>query len=342
MSIETVGLTHVYMAGTPRAITAVESVDLRISDGETVGIVGPTGSGKSTLVQHFNGLLRPTSGRVLVDGEDLWPSSTPPVRGDRVGQTGEAARAPRPDLRKVRQKVGLIFQLPEHQLFEETVYDDVAFGPRNLGLSGTELDERVTTALEMVGISGAEAEVLRRRSPFSLSGGQMRRVAIAGVLAMRPATLVLDEPTAGLDPRGRRGLLDTLTRLHRKWGLTLVVVSHNMEDLARLVSRIVVMSRGRVVADSPVRDVFQDIAGLRELGLDVPAATALMAELARHGARVGTDVLDPAEAAEEIDRWLRARRPTREDQARGAETGGGQTPETAQARGEAAGPCSET
>jgi len=307
MSIETIDLTHVYMAGTTRAITAVDGFNLRVGDGEAVGIVGPTGSGKSTLVQHFNGLLRPTSGRVLVDGEDLW--SPLPARD---GRTSERRHRPgKADLRKVRQKVGLIFQFPEHQLFEEKVYDDIAFGPRNLGLPAADVADRVTTALDMVGVRGAEAEALGSRSPFSLSGGQMRRVAIAGVLAMRPATLVLDEPTAGLDPRGRRELLEALVKLREEWGLTLIIVSHNMEDLARLVSRVVVMNRGRLVADGPVRYIFQDADGLRDLGLDAPTATVLMQELSCRGARVRTDIIDPAEAATEIDRWLRAGRPGR-------------------------------
>lgn len=291
MSIETVDLTHVYLEGTPRAIVAVDRVSLRIADGEAVGIVGPTGSGKSTLVQHFNGLLRPTSGRVLVDGRDLW--------GREDGG--------KPNLRAVRQKVGLIFQFPEQQLFEETVFADVAFGPRNLGLPESEVRERVVEALGQVGLGGDEAESLCRRSPFGLSGGQMRRVAIAGVLAMRPRTLVLDEPTAGLDPRGRQGLLEALERLHREGGLTLVVVSHNMEDLARLAERIIVLERGRVVEDGAARDVFVQADCLRRLGLDAPAVVRLMRALAERGARVRTDLVDPSDAAREIVRWLEAR-----------------------------------
>jgi energy-coupling factor transport system ATP-binding protein len=295
MSIETIDLTHIYMAGTARAIKAVDGVSLRVEDGESVGIMGPTGSGKSTLVQHFNGLLRPYEGRVLVDGEDLWTAP------------GPEARSRRRDLRPVRQKVGLIFQFPEHQLFEETVFDDVAFGPRNLGLPQAEVKERVIEALDAVGLGGGEAEALRRRSPFSLSGGQMRRVAIAGVLAMKPRTLVLDEPTAGLDPRGRRDLLESLGRLQRELGLTLIIVSHNMEDLARLARRIIVLDHGRVVEDGPAREVFGKPDELRELGLDVPPVVTLMRSLARRGMPVKTDLLDAAEAAEEISRWLAGR-----------------------------------
>ncbi|HCW51530.1 MAG TPA: energy-coupling factor transporter ATPase [Clostridiales bacterium] len=307
MSIETVDLTHVYMPGTERAVVAVDRVSLRIDDGETVGIMGPTGSGKSTLIQHFNGLLRPTSGRVLVDGEDLWPREK---EGPRTT-----------DLHKVRRKVGLIFQFPEHQLFEESVYDDVAFGPRNLGLSEEEVRRRVTVALRMVGVPEDEAEALGRRSPFSLSGGQMRRVAIAGVLAMRPATLVLDEPTAGLDPRGRLELLETLSRLHRRWGLTLVVVSHNMEDLAALVDRVIILDQGRLILDGPTREVFRDPESLRRLGLDAPPVVALMHALAARGAQVDVSRLSPREAAEEIDQWIRAGRPRRAGSGREGDAG---------------------
>ncbi len=315
-SIETIDLTHVYMAGTARAVVAVDRVSLKVEAGEAVGIVGPTGSGKSTLVQHFNGLLRPSAGRVLVDGRDLWNPAGPAGPGERsrrdpggrnrAESRGHVARA---DLRAVRRKVGLIFQFPEQQLFDETVFDDVAFGPRNLGLDEGEVRERVAEALAAVGLGGPEGEALARRSPFGLSGGQMRRVAVAGVLAMRPETLVLDEPTAGLDPRGRQGLLDTLLRLRRERGLTLVVVSHNMEDLASLVSRVVVLDRGRVVADGPVREVFSHPDRLRDLGLDAPPVVRLMRALADRGAPVRTDLLYPAEAAEEIGRWLRAGSP---------------------------------
>jgi len=295
MPIETVELTHVYMTGTPRAVTALDRVTLAIGDGEAVGIVGPTGSGKSTLVQHFNGLLRPTQGRVLVDGVDLW------------ARDAKERRAHQAFLREVRRKVGLIFQFPEQQLFEETVFDDVAFGPRNLGLGEAEVAQRVREALRAVGLEEADGPGLERRSPFSLSGGQMRRVAIAGVLAMRPQTLILDEPTAGLDPRGRLGLIEALVRLRRERGLTLVVVSHNMEDLVRLVDRVVVLERGRVVLDGPTREVFAQGRVLRSLGLDVPPVVALLEGLAARGADVRTDLLRPEEAADEIASWLRRR-----------------------------------
>lgn len=308
MSLETIDLVHIYMPGTPQALAAVDGVSLKLEDGEAVGIMGPTGSGKSTLVQHFNGLLRPTSGRVLVDGEDLWSRG-----GDGPEERGRAARQRRRvDLRAVRRKVGLIFQFPEHQLFEETVFDDIAFGPRNLGLRDAEIKERVDEALEIVGLAGGDAggddgTAIARRSPFGLSGGQMRRVAIAGVLAMKPKTLVLDEPTAGLDPRGRQGLLETLLRLHHDLGLTLVVVSHNMEDLARLADRVLVLDNGRIVEQGPTREVFRRVDRLRALGLDAPPVVRLMQSLAQRGADVRTDLLDAPEAAEEIGRWLKGR-----------------------------------
>lgn len=303
MPVETIDLTHVYMPGTPRAIAAVDGISLAIGAGEAVGIMGPTGSGKSTLVQHFNGLLRPTSGRVLVDGNDLW------ARG-------------KADLRGVRRKVGLIFQFPEHQLFEETVFDDIAFGPRNLRLPEEEIKARVAEAMDIVGLGQDQAAAIGRRSPFGLSGGQMRRVAIAGVLAMKPSILVLDEPTAGLDPRGRQGLLDTLLRLHHDSGLTLVVVSHNMEDLARLVDRVVVMDQGRVDFDGPTRQVFSQSDRLRALGLDAPPSVRLLQAMACRGAEVRTDILEPDGAAREIQRWLGEKRASR-GAGGGAPCGGG-------------------
>lgn len=279
MSLVVEGLTYVYAAGTPWAATALDGVDLRVERGEAVAILGATGSGKSTLVQHFNGLLRPTSGRVLVDGTDLW--------------------APGTDLRAVRRKVGLVFQYPEHQLFEETVFADVAFGPRNLGLDPGEVERRVREALAAVGLPPEIGD----RSPFQLSGGQMRRVAIAGVLAMRPEILVLDEPTAGLDPAGREELLDRLRALRRRHRLTLVVVSHHMDEVARLCERGVVLERGRVVADEPLRRLFAQPGRLREWGLDVPAASRIVHGLRASGWDLPPDVLDLEEAERAILAW---------------------------------------
>ncbi len=238
---------------------ALRGVTLRIAAGEIVGIIGPTGSGKSTLIQHFNGLLRPTGGAVRIAGEDLW--------------------APRTDRRRVRQRVGLVFQFPEYQLFEDTVRHDVAYGPRNLGLPESEIRDRVDEALRAVGLDPRQ---FGDRSPFSLSGGEMRRAALAGVLAMRPQVLVLDEPTAGLDPRGKEALLQRLTALHRQ-GLTIVLVTHSMDEVARLARRVVVMNAGRVMGDGPPREIFAREDDLRRIGLDLPQAARLVRLLRRQG-----------------------------------------------------------
>ncbi|HAI21855.1 MAG TPA: energy-coupling factor transporter ATPase [Clostridiales bacterium UBA8153] len=276
MPIELYDVSYVYAPGTPNAVTALNAVTLRVDDGESLGIIGPTGSGKSTLVQHLNGLLKPARGRVLVDGEDLSQRAT--------------------NLRNVRRKVGVIFQYPEHQLFEETVAKDIAFGPRNLGVPEAQLQERVRDAMAMVGLP----EQLAERSPFELSGGQMRRVAIAGVLAMAPKVLVLDEPTAGLDPRGRAEILAHIRALHHRLGLTLVIVSHNMEDIARMTRRLAVMDRGRVVMDGPTPAVFSQTQRLRGLGLGTPQITAVMEKLRERGLAVRLDVLTVEEARDEI------------------------------------------
>lgn len=246
-------LGYVYMPGTPLEAVALQDISLEIEKGEFVGLIGQTGSGKSTLVQHFNGLLRPTRGRVLVDGEDLSRRET--------------------SIKEIRRRVGLVFQYPEHQLFEETVFADVAFGPRRLGLTGEELESRVEEALAGVGL---DAAALGQRSPFELSGGQMRRVAMAGVLAMRPQVLILDEPTAGLDPRGRDEILAQVQVMHRDFGLTVVLVSHSMEDVARLAQRILVMHRGQLVISGSTREVFRQTRRLQALGLDVPQITRVM------------------------------------------------------------------
>ncbi|HHY38785.1 MAG TPA: energy-coupling factor transporter ATPase, partial [Clostridia bacterium] len=240
MSIVVEGLYHTYNPHTPLEVSALEDINLKIEDGEFIGIIGPTGSGKSTLIQHFNGLLLPTKGRVVVDGIE-------------VGKKGT-------NLREIRRRVGLVFQYPEHQLFEETVYKDVAFGPKNLGLDDEEVALRVREAMRLVGLD----ESFLDRSPFELSGGQMRRVAMAGILAMNPGTLVLDEPTAGLDPRGRDAVLGYIKELHAKKGTTIILVSHNMGEIARLAERIYVMDRGRVVLTGSPREVFMEEDLLRE------------------------------------------------------------------------------
>ncbi len=262
MPIVVKDLSHIYSRGTPFESRALDAVSIRVDDGEFVGIVGPTGAGKSTLIQHFNGLLRPTAGTVMLDGRDLAARDT--------------------DLRKVRQQVGIIFQYPEHQLFEETVSDDIAFGPRNLGLNDEQVAERVTESMALVGLESQ----LAARSPFELSGGQMRRVAIAGVLAMRPRVLILDEPTAGLDPRGRHEILGHVTTLHARQGITVILVTHNMEDVARLSRRVIVMQNGTVAMDGATADVFSQRQRLLELGLEVPPVTELALLLTERGIRL--------------------------------------------------------
>jgi energy-coupling factor transport system ATP-binding protein len=262
------GLTYVYQRGTPLETTALVDVSLTIGDGEMVGLIGPTGSGKSTLIQHFNGLLRPTSGRVSLDDVDIH------------------ARAV--DRRRVRQQVGLVFQYPEQQLFEETVFADVAFGPRNLALDEDTVRARVHQALDLVGLSPLQ---FGARSPFALSSGEMRRVAIAGVLAMEPRVLILDEPTAGLDPATRQEILNHIARLHRERGLTIVLITHSMDAVARLCRRLIVLDRGRVVMDGPVRAVFSDPARLEALGLGLPQVTLVARRLRERGLPVRPDVL---------------------------------------------------
>ncbi len=278
MSIETVSVSYTYNQGSPFEVRALDNVSIKISDGEFVALIGPTGSGKSTLVQHFNGLIKPQSGKVFVDGMDL---------SDR-----------RTNLRHVRRKVGLVFQYPEYQLFEETVLADVAFGPKNLGFGESEARDLAAAALNAVGLDEAVFE----RSPFDLSGGQMRRVAIAGVLAMGSGTFVLDEPTAGLDPRGRDDLLQHIVRLHESKGVTVVLVSHNMEDVARVAERVMVINHGRIEIDGKTRDVFSDVDRLESMGLGVPQVTKLMRVLKQHGKRVREDVLTIDEATSEIAR----------------------------------------
>ena len=253
-------LNYVYMSGGPYETHALDDVSLTIEDGEFVGLIGHTGSGKSTLVQHLNGLLLPSSGKITVDGLDIADKAT--------------------DRRAIRRKVGLVFQYPENQLFEETVEKDIAFGPRNLGLDDAEIDRRVRDAMRKVAL---DYDALHERSVFELSGGQMRRVAIAGVLAMEPRTLVLDEPCAGLDPRGREEILGLIRDLHRDTGATIVMVSHSMDDVASLAERVIVMNHGKVAMDGAPRDVFSRGAQLRAIGLDVPQAVLLADKLRERG-----------------------------------------------------------
>ena len=260
MSIVIEHLNYVYMQGGPYETKALNDVSLTINDGEFIGLIGHTGSGKSTLVQHLNGLIMPSSGRVLVDGLDLADKNT--------------------DRRAIRRRVGLVFQYPENQLFEETVAKDIAFGPKNLGLDEAEIDRRVRTAMRRVAL---DYDRIAERSVFELSGGQMRRVAIAGVLAMEPQTLVLDEPCAGLDPRGREEILGLISDLHRESGATIVMVSHSMDDVAALAERVIVMNHGSVVMDGTPREVFAKGEELRAIGLDVPQAVELAQKLREKG-----------------------------------------------------------
>ncbi|MBP3428660.1 MAG: energy-coupling factor transporter ATPase [Clostridia bacterium] len=260
MSIVIENLNYTYMAGGPYETQALREVSLTIEDGEFVGLIGHTGSGKSTLVQHLNGLLMPTSGRIMVDGLDLADKNT--------------------DRRAIRRRVGLVFQYPENQLFEETVEKDIAFGPKNLGLDDKEIDRRVRDAMRRVAL---DYDTLHERSVFELSGGQMRRVAIAGVLAMEPQVLVLDEPCAGLDPRGREEILSLIRNLHSECGTTIVMVSHSMDDVASLAERVIVMNKGQVFMDGVPRDVFSRGEELRAIGLDVPQAVQLAEKLRARG-----------------------------------------------------------
>lgn len=279
MSIVIEHLNYVYMTGGPYETKALSDVNLTIHDGEFIGLIGHTGSGKSTLVQHLNGLIMPTSGRVLVDGMDLADKGT--------------------DRRAVRQRVGLVFQYPENQLFEETVEKDIAFGPKNLGLDEAEIDRRVRDAMRRVAL---DYDRLHERSVFELSGGQMRRVAIAGVLAMEPQVLVLDEPCAGLDPRGREEILGLIKKLHEEAGTTIVMVSHSMDDVASLAERVIVMNHGELVMDGAPRDVFACGEELRGMGLDVPQAVQLADKLRERGFDIPEGIYRIEEIKAEIEK----------------------------------------
>lgn len=255
-------LTHTYGVGTPFQRSAVEGLSLDIRRGEFLGIIGHTGSGKSTLIQHLNGLLKPSSGAIFLDGADIWAEPK--------------------KIRQVRFRVGLVFQYPEYQLFEDTVRRDVAFGPKNMGLKADEVERRVLAAIEAVGLD----ESVLDKSPFALSGGQKRRVAIAGVMAMEPEVLILDEPTAGLDPRGRESILQLLRDYHEKRGSTVVLVSHSMEEIARNAQRIIVLSGGGVYMEGTPAEVFARAEELEAVGLDVPQSTKIAAALRRRGMAV--------------------------------------------------------
>lgn len=278
-------LNYIYNPNTPFEKHALKDINLEINEGEFIGLIGHTGSGKSTLVQHLNGLMKPTSGNIIVEGLNITEKKA--------------------NLKEVRQKVGLVFQYPEHQLFEETIYKDIAFGPKNLGLSENEVQTRVKESMESTGL---DFEELKDRSPFELSGGQKRRVAIAGVIAMKPKILVLDEPTAGLDPSGRDDILGEIKKLYKKEGITIILVSHSMEDVAKLVDRILVMHRGKIAIDDLTREVFKRVDELEKLGLGVPQITKFMKEFKSKGNNVRDDILTVDEAKKEILEYLRRKR----------------------------------
>lgn len=283
MPIELKNVNYYYNRGTPMEVHVLKDVSLRIDRGEFIGIIGHTGSGKSTLIQHFNGLLRPTEGQVLYDGEDIF--------GEEYNR------------RKLRGHVGLVFQYPEHQLFETDVFTDVCFGPKNQGLDEEQIKERARMSLDLVGIG----EEFYRRSPFELSGGQKRRVAIAGVLAMEPDYLVLDEPTAGLDPGGRDEIFDVLKNLHEGKGIGIVLVSHSMEDVANYVSRIIVVNDGRIAFDDVPREVFRHYRELETMGLSAPQVTYIAQALRERGLDVDPLVTTVQEAKDSILKALEER-----------------------------------
>ncbi|TZE82750.1 energy-coupling factor transporter ATPase [Calorimonas adulescens] len=277
MSIKMKNVSYIYGKGTPFETIALDNIDLEINDGEFIGLIGHTGSGKSTLIQHMNGLLKPTSGKIFVDGTDITEHGV--------------------NLKEIRRKVGLVFQYPEHQLFEETVFKDVAFGPMNQGVGAEEIEERVKWALTEVGL---DYDSIKDVSPFELSGGERRRVAIAGVLSMHPEVLILDEPTSGLDPRGRDDILEKIKSLNSENGITVVLVSHSMEDVARLSDRLIVMNRGKIILTGRPREVFKESKLLMSVGLGVPQMTLLFERLRERGWDVRDDVLTVEEARDDI------------------------------------------
>ena len=278
MSIALEHVNYIYSPGTAYEKRALNDISLEIGQGQFVGIIGHTGSGKSTLIQHLNGLMKATSGDILYDGQSIYAEGY--------------------DMRKLRSQVGLVFQYPEHQLFEVDVISDVCFGPKNQGLSEEESEKNAREALELVGFP----EKYYKQSPFELSGGQKRRVAIAGVLAMKPKVLILDEPTAGLDPKGRDEILDQIAKLHKETGMTVVLVSHSMEDVARYVDRIIVMIKGEKMLDSTPKEVFRHYKELEEVGLAAPQVTYVMHDLKDRGFDVSPDATTIEEAADEIMR----------------------------------------
>lgn len=282
MSIQVENLKHIYDKGLPTQSVALENISFRVDDGQLLGIIGHTGSGKSTLLQHLNGLLKPEEGAIIVGGVDI--------------------TKPNVSMVDIRKRIGLVFQYPEYQLFEETVAKDVAFGPRNLGLNEEEIEERVKEAIELVGL---DYEAIKDRSPFELSGGQKRRVAIAGVISMRPEVLILDEPTAGLDPKAHKDILAMVEEVHRRTGNITILVSHNMADIARLSDKILVIDSGRLVTLGTPKEVFSHRDELSRIGLDLPPITQMTEALRERGMDIKETILSVEEAAEEIAKYLK-------------------------------------
>lgn len=284
MSIKIEKLCYTYQAGTPNAIEALKNINLEIEKGSFIGLIGHTGSGKSTLIQHLNGLIKPKSGKIYIDGVDISEKNV--------------------KMKEIRKRVGLVFQYPEHQLFEETVFKDIAFGPGNLDLTEEEVKRRVKKAMIMVGLSYSD---LKEKSPFELSGGQKRRVAIAGVLAMGPEYLILDEPTAGLDPLGRNEILARIKKLHKKLQITTILVTHSMDEVARLADYLVVMNNGEIILQGKPREVFQHKVLLESAGLGIPTVTKLLHRLKEEGMDISTDIIDVLEAKDAIKNALEKR-----------------------------------
>ena len=283
-AVETKNLTYKYSVGTPFETTAVDDVNVTIEKGEFVGIIGHTGSGKSTLIQHLNGLLKQTSGDVIINGRNIWSKDV--------------------NIRDIRFEVGLVFQYSEHQLFEETVYKDIAFGPKNMELSSEEVDKRVREAAASMGITDEMLE----RSPFDLSGGQKRRVALAGVIAMEPQILILDEPAAGLDPIGRDTVLEKISEYHKNSGTTILLVSHSMEDIVKYAGKVLVMNRGRLFCYEDVDKVFSRSKEIQMIGLDVPQITRLSLMLKEHGVDLGDDVYTIERAKQRLLKQIKGKR----------------------------------
>ncbi|CAG7591077.1 Energy-coupling factor transporter ATP-binding protein EcfA2 [Peptoniphilus tyrrelliae] len=280
--IEINNLTHIYSEGLPFEKRAIADINLKIEENEFIGLIGHTGSGKSTFIQHLNGLLKPSSGEIILDGTKVDKSTS--------------------NLTELRKKIGLVFQYPEYQLFEETIERDIAFGPRNLDLSEEEVLKRVKSSMDSVGL---DYETYKDKSPFELSGGLKRRVAIAGVLAMEPKVLILDEPTAGLDPRGRDEILSEIKSIHEKRKITVILVSHSMEDVAKIAERIIVMDKGKVFLDSNPREIFRNEDKLLSVGLGIPQITSLMRALKKKGLDINEDSITVEEAKESLIKYLR-------------------------------------